>query len=139
VKALDTDVLSEILAGAREYIARAAAIPSDELCTTVVTEEEILRGLLDEVRKAEAGQSRRTLDVAYERLRQTVEALGQWTVLSYSPSAEAQFRGWRAAKVPVKPHDLRIAAICVTRGATLITRNRRDFEQVPGLQTEFWT
>jgi len=138
MKALDTDVLSEILAGDEAYIAQAAAIPRDELCTTVITEEEILRGLLNEVRKAESERSRRTLDSVYERLRQIVSALGSWNVLPYSPSADARFRAWRAAKVPVKPHDLRIAAICLEEGATLITRNRRDFEQVPGLQTEFW-
>jgi len=30
-------------------------------------------------------------------------------------------------------HDLRIAAICVAHATILISRNRTDFEQVPGL------
>jgi predicted nucleic acid-binding protein len=33
---------------------------------------------------------------------------------------------------------LRIAAICVAHSATLISRNRRDFDQVPGLMVEYW-
>jgi predicted nucleic acid-binding protein len=33
---------------------------------------------------------------------------------------------------------LRIAAICVVNSATLVTRNRRDFEHMPGLAVDFW-
>jgi predicted nucleic acid-binding protein len=29
-------------------------------------------------------------------------------------------------------------AICVAHNAKLITRNRRDFERIPGLIVEFW-
>jgi predicted nucleic acid-binding protein len=51
----------------------------------------------------------------------------------------------RAAAIPangqrvrVSTHDLRIAAVAVANSATLVSRNRRDFELIPGLSVEFW-
>lgn len=136
--AFDTDLFSELLAGADEYSRRVEKLPPDRLCITVITVEEVLRGLLDVVRKAQAGKGRHRPEVAYERLRKTVGVIGRWVVLPYSSEAHTQLEAWRASRLPVKPQDRRVAAICMAAGATLITRNRRDFERVPGLDVEFW-
>lgn len=34
--------------------------------------------------------------------------------------------------------DLRIASIVLANGATLLSRNLRDFDRVPGLRVENW-
>jgi len=53
--------------------------------------------------------------------------------------ALAEFETLVKAKLNVKRNDLRIAAIALELGATVVTRNRRDFGRVPGLLVEDWS
>lgn len=138
MRAFDTDVLTEILLGNAAFVSRAATIPADEQFVPIVVAEEVVRGRLNVVRQAEAGKSKVGLGQAYELFAQTLAALAQVRVLSYTPQADAQFQKWRKKKVRVSTHDLRIAAICVAHGVTLVSRNRRDYERIPGLTVEFW-
>ncbi len=134
----DTDVFVEILAGNRHFVERAAAIPSDQQAVAIVSVEEILRARLHAIRRAEAGRGRTTLQRAYELLGRTVNDCQCVSVLPYTSGCDSLFHNWREQKVRVSTHDLRIAAICRDHSATLASRNRRDFEQVPGLSVEFW-
>jgi tRNA(fMet)-specific endonuclease VapC len=138
MKAFDTDVLTEVLLGDPTYVARTAMIPPHEQAVPVVVIEELLRGRLHVIRQAEAGQAKVDLARAYALFEQTLRDVRQVTVLSYTPQAETLYQQWRQQRLRLPTHDLRIAAICVAHAATLISRNRRDFAQVPGLQVEFW-
>ena len=60
-------------------------------------------------------------------------------VLPFDAAATAVFAGLQAQRTRVGTMDLRIAAIALSQGLTLLTRNTRDFGRVPGLVTEDWT
>ena len=136
--AFDTDVLTEILLGDAAFVARAAALPLHEQAVPVIVIEEIMRGRLNIIRQAEAGRTNISLARAYELFEDTFADFRRLHVLSYTLQAETLYREWRQQGIRLGSHDLRIAAICVAHRATLISRNRRDFERVPGLVTEFW-
>jgi len=136
--ALDADVLTEILAGQPGFSQRATLIPPREQGIPVIVVEEVIRGRLNSIRQAEAGKSKLTIERAYELFEATLDAFRHVRVLAYTSSAEMLFQQWRSQKIRVGTHDLRIAALCLVHSATLVTRNRRDFEQVPGLALEVW-
>jgi len=134
----DTDVFVEILLGNPRFVDRATAIPANQQSITIVTVEEILRGRLHAIRQAEAGKSPISIPQAYNFLEQSVDDFQRLTVLPYSQKADSIFLDWRKQKVRVSTHDLRIAAICTAHTAILISRNRRDFEQIPEFSLCSW-
>jgi tRNA(fMet)-specific endonuclease VapC len=138
MKAFDTDVLTEVLLGNDAFVARAEAIPPDQQAVPILVVEEMIRGRLQVIRQAEAGKAKVKLEQAYHLFEQAFDDLRSVAVLSYTSEADALFQKWRKQKIRVPTHDLRIGAICVSRSATLISRNRRDFERIPGLKVEFW-
>jgi tRNA(fMet)-specific endonuclease VapC len=137
--AFDADVLTEILAGNATLAARAASIPPHEQVVPIIVVEEILRGRLNSIRQAESGKSKLTVSRAYELFEQSLGAFRQVVTLPYSPAADALYRERRQQGIRGGTHDLRIAATCVVHSATLATRNRRDFDGLPGLSLEVWT
>ena len=75
----------------------------------------------------------------YAMLERDLADYCQAQVLPYDVAAAAEFDSLRARKVRVATMDLRIASIALARGLTVLTRNLRDFTQVPGLNVEDWT
>src|SRR5262245_1462938 len=73
--AFDTDILTEILVGAPEFVTRASSIPRHEQTVPAVVIEEIIRGRLQVVRQAEAGTARIDLARAYALFEQTIRGL----------------------------------------------------------------
>jgi tRNA(fMet)-specific endonuclease VapC len=93
---------------------------------------------LSSVRRAEAGKGRTSLPIAFREFQRSLTELAAYPLLPYTAAAETQVQQWRAAKVRIGSQDLRIAAICIAHGAKLVTRNARDYTQVPGLNLEIW-
>jgi tRNA(fMet)-specific endonuclease VapC len=70
------------------------------------------------------------------RLLSDYAAVAVWP---FDAAAATIFDGLHAARIRISTMDLRIAAIALSRGAVLVTRNISDFGQVPGLTLENWT
>ncbi|BDA73624.1 hypothetical protein RIVM261_038840 [Rivularia sp. IAM M-261] len=108
----------------------------DILSTTVVTVEEQYAGRIAQIRKAVTAQA---LIKAYERLKQTFAVLLEFDILEYNLQADQYLREFRKAGIRIGTQDLRIACIVIAHGSVLLTRNRQDFEKVPGLNIQDWS
>ncbi len=60
-------------------------------------------------------------------------------VLSYTTEAQARFAELKPHCPRLKTMDLRIASIALVTDSILLSRNLRDFRQVPGLSVQDWT
>ena len=136
--ALDTDIFTDVMYGDPALVARLAAIPIAEQTLPIVALEEVIRGRFNVIRQAEARRGAATLEEAYHRFQQSVTDTRAYTILPFTSAAEALVAAWRRQRNRVPTHDLRIAAICIVHGATLVTRNARDYAQVPGLTFDVW-
>jgi tRNA(fMet)-specific endonuclease VapC len=72
-------------------------------------------------------------------LQQTLRYFATWQVLDFTQTAFERFVALRQQRIRIGSQDLRIAAIALTNGAILVTRNTRDFGQVPGLVIQDWS
>lgn len=132
---LDTDTVTHQQMGRESVLRRLTSVSPDLVFTTVVTLREQVRGRLAAVDQASEGDD---LLLAYDRLLATVRYFAQVNVLSFSPAAAATLQKLRDQRIRIGTQDLRIAAIVLAVGGTLVTSNRRDFEKVPGLTIEDW-
>lgn len=131
---LDTDVMTLLERGGNESVqlkARLEAIPPDDLATTIVSYEEQTRGWLAVSAKARTSEAQ---IAAYRRLKLHLQIYTRIAVLEYDEKAAAEYERLRRTRIRIGTLDLRIAAIAITNGAALLTRNLTDFSRILGLQ-----
>jgi tRNA(fMet)-specific endonuclease VapC len=134
---LDTDHVSVML---RDHpvdgrlVRRLASRPQPAFLT-IITVGELHRGWLALINKARQQHARLR---AYDEYFTTVEALRAWEILPWTKASDDLFERLVAARVRIGTMDLRIAAIALSVGATLLTRNVRDFSRIPDLPVENW-
>jgi tRNA(fMet)-specific endonuclease VapC len=133
---LDTDHISLFQRRDPHVTARVLATPALELATTVITVEEQVRGRLGQVRRA---RSDTEVVSAYRSLLATFLYFRTITILDFDEPAQTLFQRLRAQRIRIGTLDLRIAAIALSREATLVTRNRQDFAGIPALDIEDWS
>lgn len=133
---LDTDHISLYQKSHPRLTARIQAIEAEELAVTIVSAEEQLCGWFAAIRQANSGER---LQWAYSGLRQGIAYFNTIHVLDFTQEAINRYLAFRSAKIRIGTQDLRIAAIVLAVDGILLTRNRHDFEQVPGLKFEDWS
>lgn len=133
---LDTDHISLLRHRDPYVIIHLQRVPLSLRAVTVISLAEQVQGRLAVISKANdeviAGR-------AFQRLYETNEFYRAVHVLPYDEQAAQRFEQLRRQKVRIGTQDLRIAAIALTHTATVVTRNLRDFRQVPGLLVEDWS
>jgi tRNA(fMet)-specific endonuclease VapC len=135
----DTDHLSLLERGNLLIQRRLQPIMPTSVAITIVTAEEKVKGRLATINGLSGIERVDRLAVAYRTLQTTLDDLKTFPILPFSDIACDRYRELLQQKIRVGSHDLRIAAITLSVDGVLITRNRRDFERVPGLRFEDWS
>jgi tRNA(fMet)-specific endonuclease VapC len=115
---------------------RVARLKPEGRITTIITFEEQVRGWMSFLAQA------RTLEKqvgAYRRLKAVLDRYLKITVLEFDEAAAVEFKRLQGLRLRIGTMDLKIAAIALAHGATVLTRNVKDFGHVPGLRVEDWT
>lgn len=136
---LDTDHVSIAIQDTPDGVnlkRRLLDASTQQIATTIVTYEEQMRGWPAYIARADTPEKQVR---AYRKLRETVDRLRDVPLLDYDALAAAEFERLRQARVRIGTMDLKIAAIALAAKATLLNRNRADFDKVPGLRYEDWS
>jgi predicted nucleic acid-binding protein len=106
----------------------------DRLAVTLITRMEILQGRFESLLKA-ADEAQQKTGIA--RFRASEDMLEDFLLLPVDDVAAQHFERLRKQKKrKMWRPDLLIACIALARDALLVTRNTKDFKDVPGLRLE---
>jgi tRNA(fMet)-specific endonuclease VapC len=136
---LDTDSLSLLERGNAKIQERLRQVNVESIAISIVTAEEKMKGRLAAINSLSGIERIDRLAIAYRDLQSSIEDLQTLPILPFSELAKDSYRDLLQQKIRVGSHDLRIAAIVLSVEGILVTRNRRDFEKVPGLQIDDWS
>jgi predicted nucleic acid-binding protein len=130
---LDTDILSNLMKRAPStiLIAKLASVPVEQQFTSSITLGELVYG---------AWRAAGRTEFFLQQLQNLVST--HLPILPFDAFAANRYGDIRAQLeaqgVPLDDADLRIAAIALARGLTVVTGNVRHFRRVPGLPVENW-
>lgn len=135
---LDTDVFT--LAHQAKYGLRAridVERASNTVVISIITRIEVLRGRFDAILKAADAPNLLRLQA---RLAESEAFLGAFETIPFDAPATDQFTRLLVDKKfkKIGRADLLIACIALAHDATLVTRNRKDFQNIPNLRIENW-
>lgn len=115
---------------------RLQTVPPDEVAVTVISYEEQTRGWLSYQAKARSLEEQ---VAAYTLLQRHLQVFCVIPLMAFDQAAATIVRQLQQQRVRIGTMDLKIAGIALAQGATLLSRNARDFQNVPELPVEDWT
>jgi tRNA(fMet)-specific endonuclease VapC len=134
---LDTDHVSLILFNHPQVTAIAA---QHQVAVTIITVQELFNG---RVGRANDPSQINRLPALYSKLWITMKYLQTVEILDFTPAADDCLRQLLKEQPSLRKSrlqkDMRIAAIALSLDVALVTRNRKDFEQVPGIKLVDWS
>ena len=77
--------------------------------------------------------------IAYRKLEKHIATFSKLKVIGFDSESVAIFKQLRAEYPRLGTMDLKIAAIAISQGAILLTRNLSDFKNIANIQVEDWT
>ena len=132
---LDTDHLTLLARQDGAEWARIEACGQESVAASVVSFHEQVLGCHDKLNRA---RNSAQLVRWYALMAEMIE---MYTAMALFPLDDAAAKALDSipGSVRIGAMDLRIAAIALSRNLTVVTRNTRDFAQVPNLRVEDWT
>lgn len=135
---LDTDHVS-LLLGGNQNIAEQLERCHPDVFVSIVTVQELLNGWVGRLNR---NTDPKELVRLYGNLSVTVNFIQSVQVLKFDERAMTRYIALRQQNRILTRRriekDVRIAAIALSQNATVVTRNRKDFELISGLTIENW-
>ena len=135
---LDTNAISDLLKDHPKILTRLRAVPRERrVATSIITRIEILEGRFASITKA---ANRTELLNAAVRLFNDEQHLSTIDILPVTEAVADEFERLRINKKlkQIGQKDRLIACFALAHDATLVTRNTKDFANIPGLKVENW-
>ncbi len=136
---LDTDHFSILQENRSDAVAlkmRLDRLPEDAIHVSIVSFQEQAQGRLAYLRRA---RKREQILKAFFYMDALLKDYSTRRVLLFDERAMDEFLRLQQQRIRIGTNDLRIAAIAKANGVKLLSRNLRDFRQVPNLDVEDWT
>lgn len=137
MKILDTDTLTLLFSG-QDRVVRRHQLETDEVAITIVSWIETLQGRFAMLLTAADGEALQRAQLWLDRTVNHLVAIPN--LITVDAAAAAEFDRLRENKKLKKigRKDLLIGCLALANRATVVTRNLKDFRQIPGLQAENW-
>ena len=132
---LDTDMFTLLVYNHPK--AQAVASSKNPITLSIITRIEVLRGRFDTIMKA---ANKEEWLRAQDLLDRWEAALSEYSINGIDEACALEFE--RLSKIKslrkIGRADLLIASIALAHGATVVTRNIKDFRLIRGLTIENW-